>query len=101
MHADVFYLQYNNPVEWQLTEAGAVVDHSAITRLVLHLEGAQSVDIDSDDTAGFFTMQADRLVITPMGAAIAAGNYMADLVVYSADHPDGTVWFTGRSVKVR
>lgn len=108
MHGNVFYLNRDNTVEWQLKDGDTpLADHTALTREVLLLEkGGIVFTIDSDSEATFFSTQLDRLVMSPFKLSapkkveLTPGNYTARLVIYDASNPNGLVWVDGRSIKV-
>jgi len=108
MHSNVWYLDHDNDVRWQLTDDDvALPDHTAITRLVLELEHrGTTVTIDSVSETTFFDIQTGQIVMNPKllststKNALAAGTHEARLIAIDASNPDGIVWIDGRSLKV-
>lgn len=108
MHGNVFYLNRDNAIEWQLKDGDVpLADHNTLTREVLLLEkSGGTFTIDSDAEATFFSTQLDRLVMTPFKlsapkkAELTPGNYTARLVIYDAANLNGLVWVDGRPIKV-
>jgi len=89
-----------NAIDLQLTEDGVVLpDHSLLTRAVLDLDGAESIDSDTDP-AYFDLTQTDKISLLLGNAGLLEGRYWATLTVYSADHPGGLAWQPAIKLKV-
>lgn len=90
IHA-IFYANRDNSHDLQLTEAGAIINHALITRVVLEFTGGS---IDSQATPALFTLgQSDRITLK-LGSSIALteGTHAVRIVIYDATHPNGIVW---------
>ncbi|MEW4983082.1 MAG: hypothetical protein AB1Y26_07605 [Cycloclasticus sp.] len=85
------WLGRDNALELQLQDAGAVIDHSAITRVEVDLGGGTV--LDSDTNAAWFDLtKTDRLVFKLGQSSVAAGQYRARLIIYTPDYPNGLIW---------
>lgn len=105
MITGAIYVGRDNSLDFHLTEDGAVVDLSPITRMTLALRGRglPPVALDSDQHPQAFDWQGDatRLKLK-LGAYVdAPGEYLGRLTVFSLDHPNGLVWTEALPVPVR
>jgi len=94
----VIYLGRDNAIEWALLADGKAVAPDAVTRVVLWLPAAASVDAvevkldslsDSDIT---LIESATKVRIEAGDRALNPGAYAGYLTVYDAANPDGLAW---------
>ena len=113
MTTELIHADRDNANEFLLLTNGvAMVDASAITRMVLTLTpgdgGADNVidsdaDITSFDWSGTTNYQGETvalLVLILGGLGIAKGEHDGKLEIYAPDYPNGLVWATGIDFKV-
>jgi len=87
----IVYNGRDNTIDLQLTEEGAGHSLSAVMRMVLKGDTV-TVDSAAHPTAFDWTTDPGKLVLALGGAGLATGTYLMQLVIYSADYPDGLVW---------
>ena len=94
----VIYLGRDNAIEWALMADGQPVTAGSITRVVLWLPAAASVDAvevkldslsDSDIT---LIESATKVRIEAGERALKPGAYTGYLTVYDSANPDGIAW---------
>lgn len=101
MNSFLVFRERDNDIRLLLTEKGQPVpDLTPIMRITLEVGG---VLLDSNQHAGVFNWHTDpTMLVLKLGAAnIPEGEYMASLVVYALDHPNGLVWTEHLPITVR
>jgi len=88
------WLGRDNTIEFKLLLEGTpITDHTTITRVQIDLNEGTYV-IDSNTNPSWFDLTNTDRIILDFGAVtgIPAGNYSVEIVVYSADYPNGLIW---------
>ena len=93
--SELIYLEHDNKIDQILTEDGSAVDLLAVNRMTIQFN---DLIIDSN-VAGegvgepFDWTSGDGLLILDLSEeGIPVGTYRAELIVHSADNPNGVVW---------
>lgn len=70
-----------------------LVDHTAVTRVVLKVHTATPVVVDSSTSPSSFDLTGtDSIALKVGGASIPAGRHKATLTIYDATHTSGRAW---------
>lgn len=84
-----------NGISLKLYTDNSVLDHTLITRVVVHINDTAGTTIDSDSEPGLFDWDSAEQLTLRLGLATNAlpeGPVSAYLVVYTTSHPNGLRW---------
>ena len=88
------WLGRSNVVDVELSEADVLLpDHTVVTRVQVDLDEGTYVLDSSTDPTWFDLTNTDKIVLD-FGAVtgVPAGQYTAEIVVYTADYANGLIW---------
>jgi len=100
---EYIYNDRDNTIDLQLKADGSAVDLSSVTRVEVIFTAQDSGTDKTIDTEDAGTTLADggnvditegsgKLILALGDQSIAAGNYLAQLVIYDPTNTDGVVW---------
>ena len=84
----------DNVIKIQLLEDGArIADHTTITRVQVDLDEGTTVLDSSTQPTWFDLTNTDKIIFNfGLVTGVTAGNYVSEVVVYSADYANGLIW---------
>lgn len=88
------YLEKDNAVKWQLTQAGAVVPDDTITRVVVTIPTPASDVVFDTSTDTDITLEDSATAVQVLGGErdIDPGVYQAYFTVYETGSVNGLAW---------
>ena len=93
---EVIFLGNDNEIELQLSsqlysaKVSTIIDHSQLIRVAVTIN---TTTIDSLETPDAFDLTNDDRLILKFGQLdLSVGNYLAKLIVFDNQNPNGMVW---------
>jgi hypothetical protein len=86
----IAWLNRNNTIDIALSDDGALINHTLITRILLVFD---TLTIDSQSNPALFDLtNAAKVVFKPGASSLTVGTYEVRVITYDASNTLGIVW---------